>query len=407
MIKFLFKIVFFIFLMLTVLNCTAQEEKLSLRINQMNLVDAIQLMANLIHINVIVSPKISGTVSLKLNHADLKQTFEILLLNYHLSKWRMGNVYLIAPHDELIENAEAQEKWLSRQEALLPMILRVWQIKYARAQDIARLVQDHDHAFLSKRGQIFVDVRTNSLSVQDVAIRLQKIHQFIRRLDVPVQQILIEAKLFSIDDDSERTLGMQFWAKQSTDDGSTDTGSYVNSVDTFHFVLAKLSQNTSIDVKLSALMSSGHAELISSPRLFTANQQIASIESGEEVPYQETSDSGGTAVAFKKAVLALKVIPQILPGNQVLLKLKINQDRPSNKMVGGVPTISTRQMITSVLVKAGHTIVLGGIYETNQDRGEESLPWISRIPIIGWLFQLHHQQKSRRELLIFITPKII
>jgi type IV pilus assembly protein PilQ len=141
--------------------------------------------------------------------------------------------------------------------------------------------------------------------------------------------------------------------------------------------------------------------------LFTANQQTASIESGEEIPYQEISKSGGTGIAFKKAVLSLKVTPQIMPGNRVLLQLQVNQDKPSNRMVLGVPAISTRQMSTNILVKNGETVVLGGIYEENKENGQQRIPFLGKIPAIGWLFKQFSVTENKRELLIFVTPKII
>jgi type IV pilus assembly protein PilQ len=160
-------------------------------------------------------------------------------------------------------------------------------------------------------------------------------------------------------------------------------------------------------VQLSALENEGHGELISSPSLFTANQQTASIESGEEIPYQEVSKSGATSVAFKKAVLSLKVTPQVMPDHQVMLELQVNQDKPSNRMVLGVPAISTRQMSTHILIKNGQTIVLGGIYESDKEAGQRRIPFLGKIPLVGLLFRHQNSVLRKRELLIFVTPKII
>jgi type IV pilus assembly protein PilQ len=169
----------------------------------------------------------------------------------------------------------------------------------------------------------------------------------------------------------------------------------------------KLANGSFLDMQLAALENEGHGELISSPSLFTANQQTASIESGEEIPYQEVSKSGATGIVFKKAVLSLKVTPQIMPGNHVLLQLQVNQDKPNNRMVLGVPAISTRQISTHILVKSGQTVVLGGIYETNKEKGQQRIPFLGKIPIIGWLFGQRNVSENKRELLIFVTPKII
>ena len=222
----------------------------------------------------------------------------------------------------------------------------------------------------------------------------------LRQLDAPAQQITIEARLASVDNDFERELGLDFSVRSTSQPDAQTAGRY-------SIAVAALPDGSVLDVKLAALENAGHAEIISSPSLFTSNHQSASIEAGEEVPYQEVSESGGTAVVFKKAVLGLKVTPQILPGNHVLLQLQINQDRPSSKMVLGMPVIRTRQINTSVLVKDGKTIVLGGIYETNHEEGQRRLPFLSQVPVLGWFFKEQNTLDTKRELLIFVTPRIM
>ncbi|MBV8802089.1 MAG: hypothetical protein JO131_03825 [Gammaproteobacteria bacterium] len=240
------------------------------------------------------------------------------------------------------------------------------------------------------------------LYVQDIEDHIQSIDTLIKNLDIPVQQILIEAHLASIDSDYERELGLSFSSKQQNGDSSKP-----NESSQYHLAIIPLAKDSFLDVQLAALENEGHGELISSPSLFTANQQTASIESGEEIPYQEISKSGATAVAFKKAVLSLKVTPQIMPGNKILLQLQVNQDKPSNRMILGVPAISTRQISTHILVKSGQTIVLGGVYESNKEKGQQRIPFLGKIPFIGWIFNLQNMAENKRELLIFVTPKII
>jgi len=263
-------------------------------------------------------------------------------------------------------------------------------LQYAKAEDIANLLQKGHSALFSKQGSLYVDTRTNVLGIQDTENRLLMISRFIEKLDIPVKQILIEARLVSIDQNYEQELGIRF----STINGLT---------------IAHLADNNllDLDIKLSALEREGHGELISSPSLFTSNQKMASIEAGEEIPYQEATSSGATAMVFKKAVLGLKVTPQILPHEKVLLELQINQDRPSTHLVLGVPTIATRQIKTYVLVKNNHTVVLGGIYESNKEKNEEGLPFLSKIPVLGLLFQVNRYHSSKREMLVFVTPRII
>lgn len=389
-----------VFLIIFIRPSYGETNNLTIAFQRANLSDVIQVLAKFLHLNIIVSPTVEGTVTLHLQNAMPRHAFDLLLISHGLAKWQIGNVWYIAPRDELIKRKQEEMKWQDIWNESSPLVMKTWQLKYAKADEVARLLQDEHASLMSKRGRVRVDVRTNIICVQEMEEQIKNIYQLIKRLDVPVQQISIEARLVSIDNDSERELGIDF-AIHAEEEAITNTpGRYSLSV-------AKLADGSLLDIKLAALENAGHAELISNPSLFTANQQSASIEAGEEVPYQEVSEGGGTAVTFKKAVLGLKVTPQVLPGNKVLLQLQINQDRPSNKMVQGVPTISTRQILTNVLVKNGQTIVLGGIYETNQELGEERVPFIAEVPVLGWLFKQQSRRENKRELLIFVTPKII
>ncbi len=382
----------------------------TLNIQHIALTDAIRLLANFLHINVIISSTITGETTLHLQKANPTDAFNLLLTSSGLAKWPVGNIWYIAPRLELIKRQQEESKWQQAQNDAAPLLTQVIPIIYGNARDIARLLQDERTSFLSTRGRVRVDVRTNALCIQEIAERLARVRALIKKLDVPVKQVLIEARLASVDSDFERELGVRFAAETTaTVDATLNSGgaAATSAMGQYSLAVAKLADGSLLDVKLAALESEGHAELISSPSLFTANQRAASIEAGEEVPYQEVSDSGGTAVVFKKAVLGLKVLPHVLPGNKVLLQLQINQDRPSHRMVLGMPTISTRQITTSVLVKAGQTIVLGGIYESNQENGQQRLPFISQVPLLGALLMQRNTRKSKRELLIFVTPKII
>lgn len=318
----------------------------------------------------------------------------------------MGNTWLILPHAELLRRQQDELKLQMSYEEMAILSTRIWQIHYAKADDIARLIQDSTTSLLSKRGHVRVDARTNSVCVQDTAEHLQEIAALIKRLDIPVQQVLIETKLASVDYDTERELGLNF-SVQYPSDPVSPVQQLTRAPKRYSLAVAKLADGSILDAQLSALENEGRGELISSPSLFTANQQTAQIESGEEIPYQEVSESGGTAVAFKKAVLRLKVTPQIMPGNRVLLQLQINQDKPSNRIVMGVPAINTRQIMTNVLVGNAETIVLGGIYESNHEQAEQRIPFLGKIPLVGWLFKQQNVTHSKRELLIFVTPKII
>lgn len=386
----------------------ANNKNITLELQNVHLADAIRLLARFLHMNVIISPSVTGLTTLHFFNALPSQAFELMLTSHGLAKWQMGEVWFIAPWEELIKRKQEELKWYDVSSETAPLRTEIWKIQYAKAEDISRLIQNEHAALISKRGRVSVDARTNIIYIQDIALRLKNIRKLIKYLDVPVQQLAIEARLLSVDSDFERELGVHFAVKSPSSQGDASKArTWSEELGHYSLAVAKLADGSLLDVKLAALENAGHAELISSPSLFTANQQPASIEAGEEVPYQEVSDSGGTAVVFKKAVLGLKVTPQVLPGNKVLLQLQINQDRPSNKMVLGVPTISTRQITTSVLVRNGQTIVLGGIFETNEESGQQRLPFISQVPLIGLLFKQQSTRENKRELLIFVTPKII
>lgn len=376
----------------------ASPSLLTLDIQGANLADTVRLLAKFLKINIVMSPNISGVATLHLQNAEPKSAFDLLLTSENLAKWQMGNVLFIASRDELLKRKEADIKWQNLLDETSPLSVLTWRVKYARAEDVARLLQDEHSSLMTKRGSVRVDPRINMIYIEDISSRLVTIRTLIQKLDVPVQQVQIKARLASVDSDMEKTLGVRFVV---TAPGSTPVTPGEYSV-----AVAHLADSSTLDIKLAALESSGKAELISSPSLFTANLQSAEIEAGEEVPYQEVSESGGTAVVFKKAVLGLKVIPQVLPGNKILLQLQINQDRPSHDLILGMPTISTRQIKTTVLIKAGETIVLGGIYEDNHESGEQRIPFLSDVPILGRLFTDHISQVTKRELLIFITPKV-
>jgi type IV pilus assembly protein PilQ len=378
---------------------------ISLDLQNINMPDAIQMIAKFLNMNVIISPSVSGEATLHLREANPTQALDLLLTSHGLTRWRIGHIWFIGPRDEMIKRQQEEVKWQEIREESSTLITQVWQIRYAKADDLARLLKDEHASLLSKRGRVRVDTRTNVICIQDIPEHLTAAHKLIRYLDMPVKQIVIETRLVSVDNDFERELGINFTVMAQP--ANEDKRGMLFNAGHYSLAAVKLADGSLLDVKLAALENAGHAELISSPSLFTANQQSASIEAGEEVPYQQVSESGGTAVVFKKAVLGLKVTPQVLPGNTVLLQLQINQDRPSNKMVLGMPTISTRQIMTNVLVKSGQTIVLGGIYETNRENGQQRVPFISQVPVIGLLFRQQHTRENKRELLIFVTPKII
>jgi type IV pilus assembly protein PilQ len=385
-------------------SLSAHAENMSLELKQVNLTEAIMHLGKFLKRNIIVSQAITGVTSLHLHNAKPESAFDLLLQAHGLAKWQIGEVWFIAPQDELIKQKQKDLQWREVMNDSLPLHPFIRKIKFANAHDIAQMLTNGNVSALSKKGSIRADMRTNMLYIYDDLQHIKQIKHFVEHIDVPSKQILIKTRLASVDNDYERELGIQFNAVSADHNEQISTP---NSSHHFSFFSAKLPNDSLLDVKLSALEKAGHAEIISSPSLFTANQLPASIEAGEEIPYQEIAENGAATVTFKKAVLGLKVTPQVLPGNKVLLKLQINQDRPNNKMVLGVPMISTRQIITTVLVNNGQTLVLGGIFEMTQEKGEQYIPILHHIPIIGLLFTKQVVKKMKRQLLIFVTPKII
>lgn len=379
-----------IFLCTNNVNATALK-KISIDFQQEKLSTILYTLAKDFQQNIVVNSNIDSLIDMHLHDIEPRAAFELVLTANELTKSTIGNTWFISSHKELYQRKQKELKLKELLHETNPLITRVWQIHYAKAEEIAKVIQENNNTFLSKRGHLRIDARTNTLCVQDTSEFIFAINQMIKRLDVPVPQVLIAVRLASVDNDFERELGIHF-AITSQKPG---------------LVIAKLADAAWVDLKLTALESEGHGELISSPSLFTANQQPASIEAGEEIPYQEVSKSGATSVAFKKAVLSLKVTPQVLPNQKISLQLQVTQDKPNNRIVLGVPAIMTRQISTNVLVKSGQTIVLGGIYESNKEIDHQRLPFINKIPFIGWLFQEKSTLENKRELLIFVTPKIV
>ncbi len=376
----------------------------SIDLQDVSLADVLHMIAKFDGQNVIVSRSVAGIISLHLHHVSARETFKLLLASHGLVSVSLGSVAFITLKDDWVKHEADQLKMQELKDTVAPLVTQVWQIHYARAQDISHLLGESGHSLLSRRGQVHIDKRTNSLCIQDTVDRIQQMALLIRRVDVPVQQVLIEAHLASVDSDFERNIGVHFSTQKK---GITFSGLGSAAANATSDVLVAKLDSAFLTMQLNALESSGHGELISSPRLFTANQQTAAIESGEEIPYQEESANGGTMVMFKKAVLSLKVTPQILPGKKVLLQLQINQDKPSKLVVQGVPAISTRQLSTSILVRDGETVVLGGVYESNREHGVQAIPFLAKIPLLGFLFQQNDTIDNKRVLLIFVTPKII
>ena len=373
---------------------------------------------------------------------SIKMAGNLLILCSGLSTWSVqakslnhGLMQRNSPFQSMVDNHLTlhgrDTTTLNPKTRQIQLVDELFRVHYAKAGDIAILIKDENHSLMSQHGLLSIDARTNSLWIRDKPSRITMIHHFIQQIDIPVRQELIEARIVNVTQEGITDLGIRFGRNKpiQVEDPATTSemstpgvggiiGSFAQRLNvdfavpgvqaaTMGIALAQLAEGILLDLELSALESEDKVEMISNPRLIATNQQSATIESGEEIPYQEATRSGATAVAFKKAVLSLKVTPQITPDNHLLMALEINQDSPSGHMVNGVPAISMKAIHTHVLVKDGQTIVLGGIYKRDQNNRINRVPFLGKLPIIGDLFKNQHHQVKNEELLIFITPRII
>ncbi|MCD6046079.1 MAG: Type pilus biosis protein PilQ, partial [Gammaproteobacteria bacterium] len=417
------------------------KDHLTLNFLNIPLRSALNIITNSAGVNSVVSDSVKGTISLHLKDIPWTEALDIVLKTKGLGKLYLGQVLLIAPNDEIAAREKASLELQLQVQELEPLQTTVIVLNYAKADDLVSILKDKTNSLLSDRGSVTVDKRTNALLLKDTPEMLSKVRTLIEKLDAPVKQVLIEARIVEVARDFERTLGIR-WGISKADhlSGTLEGASGIqqnlamgkSAFDTTNvsplsrlnvnlpaqpssgqaasvgIALANLGNGYLLDLELSALESEGQGELISSPRLVTADQQEAFIEAGEEIPYQETASSGNTTVAFKQATLKLDVTPHITPDNNIIMAIKVNQDKPSTALeVQGTPAITTRKIDTKVRVANGETVVLGGIYRQEKTHSVLRVPFWGGIPIVGALFRSTKVTDSRGELLIFITPKIV
>jgi type IV pilus assembly protein PilQ len=434
-------------------------EKLSLNFQDIETRAVLQLLADASGQNIVVSDTVTGNVTLRLQSVPWDQALDIVLRTKGLDKRQDGNVIIVAPAEELASREKADLSAKKDLQELAPIRTEYLQVNYAKASDIAVLLKGatgSTNAVLSSRGSVAVDERTNTLLLSDVADRITAVRNLVATLDIPVRQVLIEARIVVVSDDFERDLGVRAGLTGTRPNGNdgllmtsgtaaaTDTGLesaianlgtsgsvYPVSVPTgadaadrynvnlpvgspagsLAFML--LGSDYIVDLELSAAQAEGRGEIVSSPRVITANQREATIEQGVEIPYQQSAGgaSGGTTISFKKAVLSLTVKPLITPDNNIILDLSVTKDSVGQVIVtsGGVnvPSIDTRKITTQVLVGDGQTVVLGGILETEQRESTKKVPMLGDIPVFGYLFKSSNKVNNKDELLIFVTPKIL
>ena len=422
-------------------------ERVTLNFQDIDVRSVLQLLADTSGQNIVVSDSVSGNLTLRLQNVPWDQALDIVLRTKGLDKRRQDNVIIIGPTEELATREKAELAAHKEVQELSPTHVEFIQVNYAKVSDLAKLIKSGNakDSMLSPRGSLSIDERTNTLLVQDTSDKLTDIRRLVQTLDVPVKQVLIEARIVIVSDTFERDLGARFGVNSAsalTGAGSllavSGNGTGANSILGTGLGSASLSATTLdnryqvntpaantngsigvsllggsylVDLELSAAQNEGKSETISSPRVITANQKQATILQGVEIPYQESASSGATTTQFKDADLKLKVTPLITPDNRVILDLDVSDDAVGQQVTsatgGSVPSINTHQITTQVLVNDGQTVVLGGILETTKSKAANKVPFLADIPILGYLFRSTTDINNKTELLIFITPKIL
>ena len=435
-----------------------EGQRLTLNFQDIETRAVLQLLAETAGRNIVVSDTVQGNVTLRLRNVPWDQALDIVMTTKGLDKRENGNVIIVAPAEEIAARETAD---LEARQAILelePLYSEFLQVNYAKASDLAALIGGgaggaggQTNSLLSDRGSVGIDDRTNTLLVQDTAERLQDIRRLVRTLDIPIRQVLIESRIVVVNDDFSRDLGVRFGMtgiQENSSDGIISVTGSSEGSDTIvtsaldnlastgtpfpvtapgiadryavnvpienpagRLALAVLDSDYIVDLELTALQAEGRGEIVSTPRVITANQKEARIEQGVEIAYQESASSGATTTQFKKAVLALTVTPQITPDDNIIMDLLVSKDNVGEltpSATGGlVPSIDTRSVETQVLVRDGQTVVLGGIYETERRETISKVPFLGDIPGVGVLFRSKSDTSNKAELLIFVTPRIL
>lgn len=430
-----------------------KEGKLiSLNFQDIAVRNVLQLIADYNDFNLVVSDSVSGNLTLRLDSVSWQQALDIILQVKGLDKRVEGSVILVAPKEELDLREQRELEKLRMNDELIELKSEILTINFAKASDIAEMIMgEGEITMLSERGSLTIDERTNSLLIRELPENIEVIRSIVASLDIPVKQVQIEARIVTVKEGNLDELGVR-WGFSSTNGSTTiggslesnlgaigiydgggsdggsdggDEGSGGVSIDDFlsvnlaatspnassiAFQVAKLGSDTLLDLELSALQQESKAEIISSPRLITTNKKPAYIEQGTEIPYLEAASSGATSVSFKKAVLSLKVTPQITPDNRLVLDLSVTQDRPGQVVktgTGEAIAIDTQRIGTQVLVNNGETVVLGGIFQHSVVNSVDKVPLLGDLPLLGALFRRSYENIGKSELLIFVTPKVV
>ena len=417
---------------------TYTGERLSLNFQNIEVRAVLQLIADFTGLNMVASDTVSGSLTLRLKNVPWDQALDIILKTKGLAMRQRGNVILIAPTEEIAAREKLELEAQKQIEELAPLRSEFIQVNYAKAAVLATLLKAEENSLMTDRGRVSVDERTNTLLVRDTGEAINSIRELVATLDIPVRQVLIESRIVIADDSFNRDLGVRFGVSYAWNNGNrqagiggalpgdTNFGGTIgpgdslstggaqdllvdlpigNPASAIKFAVVSI-PDFILQLELQALQLEGRGEVISNPRVVTANQKEASIEQGTEIPFQEASSSGATSTSFKKAVLSLKVTPQITPDDRVIMDLAVNQDTVGQEF-SGIPSVDTRSVSTQVLVDNGDTVVLGGIYEQTKREDIEKVPFFGDLPYFSWLFKTTSVRDDKRELIIFVTPRIL
>jgi type IV pilus assembly protein PilQ len=425
-------------------------DKLSLDFQDIEVRAVLQIIADFTNLNLVASDTVGGRITLRLQSVPWDQALDLVLKTKGLDKRLVGNVMMVAPAAEIAERERREIETQKQLEELAPLRTEYIRVRYANARDMFKLFSGAGsggsgasggsggrggslttQSVLSERGSGTVDERTNSIIITDTADRIEAFKRLVDQIDIPIRQVMIEARIVVANNNFQRELGIR-WGGSAFDIGANstvdfsgsrggllpassgvptlDNGTLVNLGTTgapnASAAIGVLVDNTYLDMELTALENSGYAEIVSQPKVITSDKQTASIRSGKEISYQEASASGATSTSFKEAVLLLEVTPQITPDNNIIMDLSVSKDALSD-IVNGVPTIDVTRLETKVLVSNGQTVVLGGVFSLDTAKTESKVPILGDIPYLGRLFKRTLNRQSKSELLIFITPRLM
>ncbi|MET3493237.1 type IV pilus assembly protein PilQ [Variovorax boronicumulans] len=420
-------------------------DKLTLNFQNVDVRALLQVIADFTGFNVVTSDSVSGALTLRLKDVPWDQALDVILQAKNLGLRKNGSVLWIAPRDEINAKEKIELEAQATLENLTALRTQSFQLNYAKAATVVQSLTGSGSGsgsgagasggtatrLLSARGSAIAEVRTNQLFVTDTQVRLADVAELIRKLDVPVRQVLIEARIVEASDTFGKSLGVKLGggaigknssfgtSPTGTDNAFTsftnsnfvnlpggDAGGTGNSAGTFSLSLFNSAFTRMLNLEISALEAEGKGRLVSSPRVITADQTKALIEQGEEIPYQQATSSGATSISFRKAVLKLEVTPQITPEGNIILTLDVSKDsRGANTSAG--PAINTKHVQTEVLVESGGTVVIGGIFELTETNDESRVPVLGEVPYLGALFRKRERVVNKVEMLVFITPKMV